>query len=215
MKIIILNGSPRKNWNTAQMCRSAQKGCEDAGAEVAYYDLNDLDFKACQSCFACKLLGGKSYGRCGWQDDLTPVLDGILEADGLIVGSPVYFGNVTADVCAFCERLWFAGLAYSSGKKEIYERRIPVKLIFTMNCPEYNFHKELNRHMLSSMERFIGPTELLESVGTMQFDDYSKYETSMFDVPERLKRHEEVFPQDLQKAYDLGKRLVEEAKAAK
>lgn len=208
MKVIIVNGSPRKEWNTAQMLKSARKGCEDAGAEVVYYDLYDLDFKGCRSCFACKLLGGKSYARCAVNDGLKPVLDDILSADALIIGSPVYFGDVTADMRALLERLWFAGLAYSSDHKPLYNRGIPVKIIFTENCPEYNFHKNLNESIVGGMERFIGPAELLEAVGTMQFDDYSKYETSMFDVPERIARHRDVFPKDLEKAYDLGRRAV-------
>lgn len=208
MKIIIVNGSPRKDWNTAQMLRSAEAGCRDGGAETVYYDLYDLDFKGCRSCFACKRLGGPSYARCGWQDGLTPVLDDILAGDGLILGSPIYFGDVTADVRALLERLWFAGLAYSRDHKPLYPRRIPVKLIFTMNAPEPNFHRSLNESILGGMERFLGPAELLEAVGTLQFDDYSKYETSMFDVPERQKRHREVFPQDLQKAFALGRSLA-------
>lgn len=54
----------------------------------------------------------------------------------------------------------------------------------------------------------LGDAEVLTSVGTMQFDDYSKYSSSMFDPADRKQRHEEVFPQDCQAAFDLGKRLV-------
>ncbi|MCF0121304.1 MAG: flavodoxin family protein, partial [Oscillospiraceae bacterium] len=178
MKVVAINGSPRKEWNTAQMIKSAAKGAEDMGAEVKYYDLIDLKFKGCVSCFACKRLGGKSYGRCAQCDALKPVLDDILTADALIIGSPVYFSDVTADVRALCERLWFPGLAYSKENQAIYGRRIPVKIIFTENCPFPGFHKALNEHIVGTMDRLIGPAELLESVGTLQFDDYSKYETS-------------------------------------
>lgn len=50
MKTIILNASPRKNWNTAQLLKSAAKGAESAGAEVEYIDLYDLNFTGCRSC---------------------------------------------------------------------------------------------------------------------------------------------------------------------
>lgn len=54
-KVIIINGSPRKNGNTAKMLKEAQKGAEETGAEVEYFNLYDYDFKGCRSCFVCKL----------------------------------------------------------------------------------------------------------------------------------------------------------------
>ena len=54
MKAIVLNASPRKNWNTAQLLKAAQKGAEDAGAETEYIDLYDLSFTGCRSCLLCK-----------------------------------------------------------------------------------------------------------------------------------------------------------------
>ena len=50
MKTIIINASPRKNWNTAKLLKEAQKGAESVGAEVECVDLYDLDFKGCRSC---------------------------------------------------------------------------------------------------------------------------------------------------------------------
>ena len=57
MKTIILNGSPRKNQNTALMLKSAQKGAAEAGSETEYIDLYDLSFTGCRSCLICKLKG--------------------------------------------------------------------------------------------------------------------------------------------------------------
>jgi hypothetical protein len=56
--------------------------------------------------------------------------------------------------------------------------------------------------------RLIGETEYVAAAETWQFDDYSKYAADMFDVNARKRRHEEVFPQDCRKAYDMGKRLA-------
>ena len=94
-KIIAVNGSPRKKGNTAEVLTHALKGAQDAGAETELIHLADLDFSGCKSCFACKLKGGKSYGKCALNDDLTPVLEKILACDGLLVGSPIYFGGET------------------------------------------------------------------------------------------------------------------------
>lgn len=59
-KIYIINGSPRKQWNTAQMCESFAKGAKDNGADVEIAHLYDIDFKGCRSCFSCKLKDGKT-----------------------------------------------------------------------------------------------------------------------------------------------------------
>ena len=57
MKTIILNGSPRKDWNTALLLKSAQKGAKSAGAETEYIELFDLSYTGCRSCLACKRKG--------------------------------------------------------------------------------------------------------------------------------------------------------------
>ena len=61
MKVIGLNGSPRKNWTSAQMLEHALKGAAAAGAETELIHLIDLNATGCRSCFACKRIGGKSF----------------------------------------------------------------------------------------------------------------------------------------------------------
>ena len=73
MKVIAINGSPRKNWNTATMLEKALEGTASEGAETELIHLYDLNFKGCTSCFACKLKDGKSYGKCAMKDELTHV----------------------------------------------------------------------------------------------------------------------------------------------
>lgn len=215
MKVIAINGSPRKAWNTAKMLESALDGAKAAGAETKLYHLIDLKFKGCTSCFGCKRLGGPSYGKCAMRDELTPVLNDVWDADALIIGAPVYFGDVTADLRAFLERFWFSILMYNKEHMVRAPKSMPVKIILTTNCPEFGFHKALNESLIGGMSRFIGPAELIEANATLQFDDYSKYDASMFDVEDRIKRHNEVFPQDCQRAFEMGKRAVEEAAAMK
>lgn len=88
MKIIAINGSPRKNNNSAKMLQSAVNGAVSAGATVETVNLFDLKFVGCRSCFACKLLGGNSFAKCALKDDLSPVLDKILKADTVIQNLP-------------------------------------------------------------------------------------------------------------------------------
>ena len=98
MKIIAVNASPRRNGSTAELLSSAIDGTKGEGCgDVELVNLYDLDFHGCYSCFACKRLGGASYGRCAMRDGLTPLVDRIVnDADGLIVGTPIYFGSANA-----------------------------------------------------------------------------------------------------------------------
>jgi len=64
MIVIGINGSPRKNWNTAKLLAKALEGAASQGADTKLVCLYDLVFKGCTSCFACKLIDGPHNGRC-------------------------------------------------------------------------------------------------------------------------------------------------------
>lgn len=89
LKAIFVNGSPRKNKNTALMLESAMRGAEAAGAQTELIHLYDIDFRGCKSCFACKLKNSKCNGVCALKDDLRPVLQRCREADVIVLGSPI------------------------------------------------------------------------------------------------------------------------------
>lgn len=214
MKVMAINGSPRKKWNTAMMLEKALEGAASKGAATDLIHLYDLDFKGCTSCFLCKMLDGTSLGRCGYKDELTPILRQIDGVDALVLGSPIYFGLETGALRSFLERLLFQYLQYSDPPKTLVPNRIKSGIIYTMNAPEeiaekfgYLEHFKTNQEM---MNRFLGESEYITSYETLQFKDYSKVESGMMNVPERLKRREEVFPIDCQKAFDMGARLAEE-----
>jgi len=124
LKVIAVNGSPRKKWNTAILLEKALEGAASAGAKTEAVHLYDLSFKGCVSCFACKIVGGKSYGRCAVKDDLEPLLEEAAMSDALILGSPIYFGSVTGEMRSFMERLLFPYLAYTSPPRSLFPRTI-------------------------------------------------------------------------------------------
>jgi multimeric flavodoxin WrbA len=105
MKVYAIDGSPRKNNNTATLLKKALEGVKEATkdkeVETEIINLYDLNYTGCKSCFACKRLGSKSYGKCAVKDDIHEVLEKISQADGLIFGSPVYFGNITGQLLSF------------------------------------------------------------------------------------------------------------------
>ncbi|GFK95986.1 hypothetical protein NNJEOMEG_03860 [Fundidesulfovibrio magnetotacticus] len=212
MKIMAFNGSPRKRWNTAMLLEAVLEGAAEAGAQTELVHLYGLDYKGCTSCFECKKLGGKSYGRCAMQDELRPVLERAAGADGLVAGSPVYFGAETGECRSFLERLLFPYLTYTPGYATLFPRKIPTALVYTMNIPEHALEKwgytVFMERMRGVMERTLGACELLLSADTLQFDDYEKYLCTVFDAQAKAKRREEVFPQDLERARALGRRMA-------
>lgn len=217
MKALFINGSPRKQWNTAQLLQKAMEGAKDAGAEVELVNLYDrnLNYKGCMSCFACKVKGGKK-GVCSFKDDLQPILEKAVEADVLVCGSPVYCSYPTANLRAFMERLIFPVVNYSDYSNPVVLKRIHSATIYTMNCPDENVYNRLYYNMLMNNSAnqlgLFGPTEILCSYNTYQFSDYNRYDASSFNEPMKAQMRETQFPKDLEKAYELGKRLVEEAK---
>jgi len=205
MKIVAINGSPRKNWNTDMLVKEAVKGAESEGAVVEKYDLYDLEkISGCVSCFGCKR--GNHKGQCVINDDLKPILDSIRTADGLILGAPNYFGDLCAEFKLFYERLMFPHLTYRKDVKNNDTRRMPVLLIMTSNAPDTYYSDMLDRYE-GMLEIFVGPTRVLVSGETMQVNDYSKFDWNVFDEEKRKARRETVFPQELKKAYEMGASL--------
>jgi multimeric flavodoxin WrbA len=136
MKAIAVNGSPRKTWNTAALLEHALAGAAAKGAETELVHLYDHDFTGCVSCFACKKIGGKSYGRCAVNDGLAPILEKAAGADILLLGTPVYFGAETGEMRSFLERLLFQFLTYTPDYASLFPGRLRVGLVYTMNVPE-------------------------------------------------------------------------------
>lgn len=101
MRILAVNGSPRKSGNTQVLLEAVLEGIRTAGShEIEVVRLNDLLFRACQNCGGCT-----KKGACILGDDMTPLYDKLLVADGIIVASPIYFYGVSAQTKAFLDRL--------------------------------------------------------------------------------------------------------------
>jgi multimeric flavodoxin WrbA len=217
MRALAVNGSPRKTWNTATLLEHALRGCEDAGAESGLAHLYDYSYQGCISCFECKRIGGKSYGRCSVRDELRPLLESAAQADVLILGSPFYFHTETGEMRSFMERLLFPYLTYTPERTTIFPRRIQTAFIYTMNAPESEMpliHQDCSvKASRGIMKHLFGSCEVLWSNETYQFDDYSKYLSTRWDPAVKARRREEVFPQDCRQAHELGVRLVEAAAA--
>ena len=212
MKIMAFNGSPRKKWNTATLLTKALEGAASEGAKTELIHLYDLDYKGCISCFACKEKGGKSYGRCVLRDALKPIFKRVEEADAVIFGSPVYLATVTGAMQSFMERLIFPYIKYTDPPESLFPKRILTGFIYTMGVTEKAMNEFGYGQRFTSIDRLLriifGSSEKLLSFDTYQFEDYSKVVAPRFNPEEKLKRRKEIFPQNCQKAYEMGVRFA-------
>ena len=207
MKIVAVNASPRVSWNTSSLVREAAKGAEKEGAEIKIFDLYKLEkYTGCISCFGCKL--PEHQGVCVCKDGLTQVLEEIRTADGLIIGTPNYLGDVSAAFRALYERLIFQALTYKVEPRSYNEHLIPVLFIMTSNCSEEYYsqigYDKMLENYKNTLSGMVGPTKVMVSGDTLQVNDYSKYNWTMFDPEAKKVRHDTVFPKEIEKAFLLG-----------
>ena len=104
VKILALYGSPRRKGNTATLTKHAVQGARDAGADVEEIRLRDLKMSPCLEIYGCK-----KSGRCAIKDDFHQLQDRLLESDGLILSSPIFFYTVSAHTKIMmdrCQSLW-------------------------------------------------------------------------------------------------------------
>lgn len=216
LRAIFFNGSPRKNKNTAQMLQKAMEGAQAAGAQTELIHLYDVDFKGCKSCFACKLKNSTTNGVCAIKDDLRPILERARQCDVVVIGSPVYYSYPTGVVRELMERLLFpiGTYHYENGHhKVLRDKVIPSAMIFTMNCPS-DLMKQIGyvpilEENAKVMQDIYGYAETLYACNTYQFNDYSRYDFTLFSEEEKRQYRDAHWQEDLQNAFELGRRLVE------
>lgn len=132
---------------------------------------------------------------------MRPILEETLSADGFVIGSPIYFGSPTGQTKNFFERLVFPNLSY-----EIEENG------HTIGAPPF-YYEKMNYDTLLGitgifLQDIFGDNENFFVTDTYQFKDYSKYAINNSIAEYKKKVLEEKFPQDLQKAFEVGQRLV-------
>ncbi len=99
-RVITVNGSPRKDGNVDAMLRAAEQELESRGVDFERISLSDHKVGPCEACDMCS----EDAWRCPIEDDAIPLLRKLVAADAMIVGSPVYFGGVTAQLKALFDR---------------------------------------------------------------------------------------------------------------
>lgn len=164
-KIVVLNGSPRKQGTTAALAEVVSKAAAEQGAEIKSYYLNGMNIKGCQSCYACK----EKEHRCILQDDMQELYDEIAAASGIIFATPVYMWQMTAQLKPVIDRLYpFLKPDYSSfltpGKK--------VLLAVTQGRPDTSMFHHYFEHMGKNLSFLgFGDYKILIAGGTHKPED--------------------------------------------
>ena len=102
MKVLLISGSPKPNGNTAQLLQECVKVIQEAGVEAEIVSLAGKKIEACIACLKCS-----KTGECGLDDGLNEIIGKIKQAEGLIVGTPVYFGTARGDVMCALQRIGY------------------------------------------------------------------------------------------------------------
>lgn len=103
MKILVLNGSPRPNQNTAALAEAFKEGAVSAGHDV---EIIDVAKKKITGCVACEYCHTKGDGKCIKDDDMAEMIPAIQEADMIVVASPIYYFTMTAQLQACLQRIY-------------------------------------------------------------------------------------------------------------
>ena len=198
------------------MLEKVEEGLVTEGAEVEFVDLYDLQFSGRRSCFACRRKESKTHGVCAWPDDLKPVMESIMAADIVVLGTPIYLGNMSAQMNLLWERLMFCCLTYSSYVQSGYPRNKRCAMVVTMGADETQMRQMGYDRVFARYARQLDYTlgsasaKLVFGNDTYQFGDYAKYEVSpdRADPAKKELHRQQELPSELERAYELGRSLA-------
>lgn len=103
MKVLVINGSPHLHGCTDRALREVEQTLKDNGVEVERVEIGNKDIRGCIGCNFCR-----SHGRCVFDDAVNLTAPKLAEADGVIVGSPVYYAGCNGQALAFMDRLFYS-----------------------------------------------------------------------------------------------------------
>ncbi|WP_048812450.1 flavodoxin family protein [Methanobrevibacter ruminantium] len=200
MKTIVINAGPKKRGFNAEMAKSALRGAQSVGAEVEFIDLYRLKFTGCLSCLICMRDDFESC-KCFLRDDLSPLIDRILDADCLLIAAPIFFSNPSSHYMALLERLIFC--IVSNKGENLFKGKVNVGLIYTFHYDKGYFEESVRPHFKHSediLKMLNGEVEIYSA----EYDSKKTYSTS-FDG--EISSEDECFTLNLEKTYEIGAKL--------
>ena len=188
MKLLVMNGSPRKGGNTDILLDKVVEGAASRGAQAEKIVLNDLDISPCQECDDQGV-----DGVCRIDDDMQVVFEKVKDADILVIGSPVYFGSVTAQTKMMIDRFQCIWRAKNLGRMKVFGKTRKGAFICVSATTKEDFFDNAR-----SVVRNFFVTVDTECVGELYFPELD-------EKGEVLKR-----PDYIEQAVQLGKSLAGE-----
>lgn len=188
MKILAINGSPRRKGNTSTILRAVLKGAESAGAETTEVILHDLNMKGCMGCFSCR----EKHGVCAQKDDLSPYLEALKTCHGLIVGCPIYMYRISGQMKLFVDRSYSL---YAPKEGGGYNSAVPPGKTFAMVVSHGAPDPEQYHRSIRWLAGMVGKGHGMKEVGRI-------IHTNSHESP--AANDEEL----LEKAYNLGQLLT-------
>ncbi len=172
MKILGIEGSPRKDGNTEKLVRKVLAGAQEAGAQTNFIKLSDLSINFCRGCGNCR-----ATGECVMKDDMDRVVDAIQESEVIVLGSPIYVWQVTGTTKVFMDRLCrLLTPQYESrlggGKK--------IAFVYTQGNPDAALFKpyfDYQEKVYAFLGFTLGPR--IQAVGTRAKDDILSQEDTL------------------------------------
>ncbi len=173
MKILAINGSPRKDGNTAAMLNEVLAGAAEKGAETRIVHLNDLNVKGCQGCLWCR----ENLGECAFEDDFQDILKEMKECDAIALGSPIYVFQVSGQFKCFLDRCFC--ITEIDEEAGTYGTVLPAgkKIAFVSSQGDEN--PETYQHVIEYVNMLLSflsgsGVEVITQAGAKEKDDASK-----------------------------------------
>lgn len=181
MTILAIQASPRKKGNTNRVLDEMIKGAEDNGHEVKKYYLQEMDIAPCSGCEICAK--GKD---CRYDDDGAEIINQLAEGASIMLASPIYFGQMTAQAKTIVDRFYSI---FNNPDKKFNGK---AAMIFTHAFPDKDIYEPYIK--LTEAQPFMNNTELeyietLEVAGVKEIGDVENSED------------------DLKKAYEIGQKF--------
>lgn len=186
MKVIGFTASPRKEGNTAWVINKILEGSKEQGAETQSWYSSDLDIKPCQSCYGCK----KGDRGCIINDDMQKLYGAIEHADALVLGSPVYMGQMSAQAKIFIDRL-FARFSprFSPHFKEENAAKKKLILVFTQGNPDsgmFQVYFDYTKKMFQLLEFDVREVLVIAGMRNEPAHERKDLHTAMKDIGSSL-----------------------------
>lgn len=142
IKVVAFNGSPRKDGNTGILIRKALNKLEEEGIHTELIDLSGTRIRGCTACRECRK---KLNQKCAIDSDIVnDCIKKMIEADGIIIGSPTYFASLTAETKALMDRAGYV----AKGNDNLFRRKVGAAVVAVRRAGSINVFQTINNFFL-------------------------------------------------------------------